>query len=55
MLPNGCALPPTPGFASVPAPPTQTDQNTRETQRSRVWRMIWVKSTYRNDSLEVQL
>ena len=31
----GCAPPPTPGFASVPAPPTQSDQNTRETQRSR--------------------
>jgi len=35
MLPNGCAPPPTPCFASVPAPPTQTDQNTRETQQSR--------------------
>ena len=26
---------PTPGFAIVPAPPTQSDKNTRETQRSR--------------------
>jgi len=31
----GCAPPPTPGFASVPAPSTQSDQITRETQRSR--------------------
>jgi len=38
MLPNGCApgasnRPPL--VASEPAPPTQSDQNTRETQRSR--------------------
>jgi len=32
---TGCAPPPTPGFASVLAPPTQSDQNTHETQRSR--------------------
>ena len=31
----GCAPPPTPGFASLPAPPTQSDQNMRKTQRSR--------------------